>query len=119
MTKMFMKVLLEKGVIKTEIVEKKLHKAIKANILLESVDILKEFDEKIAKTFSIPKHVFLPEDYIQKVQYTAEDEKKLEETYNDLKKRYTHVSPSNSQLERKINKIFYFLGCVFTHTTNK
>lgn len=90
--KELLNVLLEKRVINPKISIDIIGKAIKNNILRESVDILKQFDEKITKTFTIPNNVYLPEDYIQKYKYTSEDEKNLEETYNELKNLYTHVS---------------------------
>lgn len=91
MVKKLLEVFLEKRILSPEIPIDKIRKAIKNNILKESVDILKQFDEKIIKSFTIPKNVYLPEDYIQKYKYTSEDEQNLQDTYNELKNRYTHV----------------------------
>lgn len=73
----------------------KIKKAIRNNILRESEDILKQFDDKITETFSIPNNALLPEDYLQKYKYTTEDEKNIQDTYNELKNRYSHVSPAH------------------------
>lgn len=80
-----------------------IQKVITNNIIIESENNLKQFDKKITQTFSIPKNICLPEDYIQKLKYTSEDENNLQEAYNELKNRYTHVSFSNLQRKKNLN----------------